>query len=134
MNKVFLSGNLTRDPESKVVGTTTVVNFTVASNRRFKKKDGTFGEETDFFSCEAWDSGAERIAANFTKGSKILIEGSLKEDSWEQDGQKRSRVKIRVDRFENLSPRKSERPVDEQPVGVGADAEGGDGEGGDIPF
>ena len=113
MNIVHLSGNFVRDPELKEIEngdrTTKVVNFVVASSRRFRKKDGSNDEETTFVNCEAWDSGAETIAKWFNKGDAIVIHGSIKNESWEdKDGNKRYRDKIRVSQFEfprfNLIP------------------------------
>lgn len=125
MNKIILSGNLVKDPESKVLPNgTTVVNFTIATNRKFTKKDGTVVEEVNFFPCEGWDSGAETIAKYFSKGSPILVEGTLKNDQWEKDGQKHTLTKIRVERFEFFQTRKdkasnSESDQDQSEVGAG---------------
>lgn len=106
MNKVIVKGNLTRDPEVRVVETngkkTSVVNLTVAVSRRFKKKDGEWAEDTCFLPCEAWDTGAEQIGERFKKGDPILFEGTLKEERWTQDDQNRSRLKVRLQRFERL--------------------------------
>ena len=109
MNIVVIKGNLVRDPELKIVGgsggkETTVVNFTVAVNRFFKRADGTKDKEATFLDCEAWDSGAKSISEMFSKGDPILVNGSLKVSSWTTDeGQKRSRTKIRVGGFEKLA-------------------------------
>ena len=105
MNIVHLSGALIKPPELKEIPngsrTIKVVNFVLASSRRFKKKDGVSDEETTFVNCEAWDSGAETIAKWFDKGDNIIIHGSLKNERWEdKDGNKRSRDKIRVSSFE----------------------------------
>ena len=108
MNHVALKGNLTRDPEVRIVEAnnkkTSVVNFTLAVSRFFRKSDGSRGQETTYVPCEAWDTGAETIGKYCTKGSPLLIEdGSLKTDSWEtEDGQKRSRMKVRVAKFDML--------------------------------
>ena len=105
MNIVHISGALTKTPELKKIAngdkTTTVVNFVIASSRRFRKKDGNSDEETTFVNCEAWDSGAETIAKWFDKGDNIIIHGSLKNERWDdKDGNKRSREKVRVSNFE----------------------------------
>ena len=104
MNVVHLGGNLTRDPELKSINAngkeTSVVNFTVACSRRFRKSDGSSDQETTFVNCEAWDSGADTIAKWFNKGDGIIVEGTIKNDKWaDKDGQNRSRDKIRVNRF-----------------------------------
>ena len=103
MNIVMLRGNLARDPELRNVTIgekqTSVVNFTVATSREFTKANGTQDKVTSFIQCEAWDSGAEAIAASFKKGDLVIVEGSLRNDSWEKDGVKHSTLKIRVNNF-----------------------------------
>jgi len=103
MNIVMLRGNLARDPELRNVTIgekqTSVVNFTVATSREFTKANGTQDKVTSFIQCEAWDSGAEAIAASFKKGDLVIVEGSLRNDSWEKDGVKHSTLKVRVNNF-----------------------------------
>jgi len=110
MNIVVLRGNLARDPELRVVGSgdrqTSVVNFTVATSREFTKANGAQDKVTSFISCEAWDSGAEAIAATFKKGDLVMIEGSLRNDSWEKDGVKHSTLKVRVNNFGKITKTK----------------------------
>lgn len=106
MNITILKGNLARDPELRVVGSgdrqTSVVNFTVAVSREFTKANGEQDKITSFIPCEAWDSGAEVIASSFKKGDLVMIEGSLRNDSWEKDGVKHSTLKIRVNSFSKI--------------------------------
>ncbi len=108
MNKIILKGNIVRDPEVKTIETNDqrsimVTNFTVAVSRFFKKNNGEKDKDTTFVPCEAWDSGAEFIGNYFKKGDPILLEGSLKTESWENsEGQQRSRMKVRVSHFEKL--------------------------------
>jgi single-strand DNA-binding protein len=108
MNITILRGNLARDPELRVVGDrqTSVVNFTVATSREFTKADGTQDKITSFIPCEAWDSGAEAIASTLKKGDLVMIEGSLRNDSWEKDGVKHSTLKIRVNNFAKITKTK----------------------------
>lgn len=106
MNLVVLKGNLARDPELRMVGgekQTAVVNFTIAVNREFTRANGTQDKITSFISCEAWDSGAEAIANTLKKGDLVLVEGSLRNDSWEKDGVKHSTLKVRVNTFAPLA-------------------------------
>jgi single-strand DNA-binding protein len=107
MNIVMLRGNLARDPELRVINSgdkqTSVVNFTVATSREFTKANGTQDKITSFISCEAWDSGAEAIASSFKKGDLVMIEGSLRNDSWEKDGVKHSTLKVRVNNFAKIT-------------------------------
>lgn len=107
MNLVVLKGNLARDPELRNVTTggksTSVVNFTVAVSREYKKNDGTIDKTTTFVPCEAWDTGAEAIASSLSKGDPVMIEGSLRNDSWEKDGVKHSSMKLRVSNFGKIN-------------------------------
>lgn len=103
MNVVVLKGNLTKDPELKyITNGTAVTNFTVAVNRHFKRQDGSKDKETTYVDCEVWDSAAEHLAEYCAKGDPILVQGALKLDMWETDGQKRSRLKVRVNNFDRL--------------------------------
>lgn len=107
MNINILRGNLARDPEVRVVNTggrqTTVVNFTVAVSREYTKSNGEKDKVTTFVPCEAWDTGAEIIADSFKKGDLVLVEGSLRNDSWEKDGVKHSTLKVRVNNFSKIT-------------------------------
>jgi single-strand DNA-binding protein len=105
MNLVILRGNLARDPELRTVGenSVSVVNFTVAVSREFTKANGTQDKITSFVQCEAWDSGAESIASSLRKGDLVMIEGSLRNDSWEKDGVKHSTLKVRVNNFARIN-------------------------------
>ena len=101
MNLVVLRGNLARDPELRVVGQnkTAVVNFTVATSREFTRADGTRDKTTSFIVCEAWDTGAVAVSNTLKKGDLVMVEGSLRNDSWEKDGVKHSTMKVRVNNF-----------------------------------
>jgi single-strand DNA-binding protein len=119
MNITILKGNLARDPELRTVGAgdrqTSVVNFTVAVSREFTKANGTQDKVTSFIPCEAWDSGAEAIASTFKKGDLVMIEGSLRNDSWEKDGVKHSTLKIRVNNFSKIhKTKRSEQGVEQE--------------------
>lgn len=119
MNIVMLRGNLARDPELRTVSIgdkqTHVVNFTLATSREFTKANGTQDKITSFIQCEAWDSGAEAIGNSFKKGDLVMVEGSLRNDSWEKDGVKHSTLKVRVNNFAKiLKTKKSEKSGDVQ--------------------
>ena len=107
MNINILRGNLARDPEIRVVNTngkqTSVVNFTVAVSREYTKSNGERDKVTTFVPCEAWDSGAEIIGQSFKKGDLVLVEGSLRNDSWEKDGVKHNSLKVRVNNFSKIT-------------------------------
>ena len=119
MNLVILKGNLARDPELRMVGgekQTAVVNFSIAVNREFVRANGTLDKITSFISCEAWDSGAEAIAISLKKGDLVLVEGSLRNDSWEKDGVKHSNLKVRVNNFAPLAKAKAKNLASESEI------------------
>lgn len=107
MNITILRGNVVRDPELRQVVTgskeTHVVNFTIAVSREYTKANGEKDKITSFINCEAWDSGAAIIGESFRKGDLVMIEGSLRNDSWEKDGVKHSSLKVRVNNFSKIT-------------------------------
>jgi single-strand DNA-binding protein len=107
MNIILLKGNLTRDPELRVVNTgdkqTSVVSFTIAVSKDFTRANGTKDKIVSYIQCEAWDSGAEIIGSSFNKGDLVMIEGSLRNDNWEKDGVKHSTLKVRVNNFSKVT-------------------------------
>ncbi len=107
-NKVILMGNLTRDPEMKYLPSgTAIANFGIAMNERYTdRQTGEQRENVCFVDVEAWDRQAEVVNEYFSKGSPIFLEGSLKFDSWETpEGEKRSRLKVRLLRFQFIGGR-----------------------------
>lgn len=112
MNRVFLTGHLTRQPELKLTPTgVKVCNFGLASNERWTDQEtGELRESVTFVECESWNRTAESVFEYFKKGDPMLIEGSLRFESWEnEDGQRRSRLKIRVSRWEFMRQREVEQ-------------------------
>ena len=101
-NKVILLGNLTRDPQlSYTPNQTAVVDFGLATNRKWKDQDGNSQEETCFVDCRAFRRSAENINKYCSKGRPLLVEGRLRFSSWEaQDGSKRSKLSVTVERFQ----------------------------------
>lgn len=96
-NKAILIGRLTAEPESKTTASgTTVINFTVATDRSYKSEDGE--RKADFLNCTAWRQQAEFICKYFRKGDPIGIEGSIQTRNYEdKDGNKRTAVEIQTD-------------------------------------
>jgi single-strand DNA-binding protein len=138
-NKVFLMGNLTRDPQlSYTPNQTAVVDFGLAVNRKWKGQDGENKEETCFVDCQAFGRTAENINKYLTKGRPLFVEGRLTFNSWTaQDGTKRSKHRVTVENFQFLgSPGgagRTEKGVSEQ--SSEAEEQGGDSVGADdIPF
>lgn len=94
-NQVTLMGNLTRDPELRSTPNgQSVCNFGLALNRSYKSADGEWVEATDFVDIVAWGPLGERVAQYLTKGRPALVAGRLQSRSWEQDGQKRSKLEV----------------------------------------
>ena len=94
-NQVILMGNLTRDPELRNTPSgQSVCNFGLALNRSYKNADGEWVEATDFVDVVAWGPLGERVAQYLSKGRPALVNGRLQSRSWEQDGQKRSKLEV----------------------------------------
>ena len=104
LNKVFLLGNLTRDPELRHTPQgTSVANFSIAVNRTFKGPDGDFQKETSYFNIIVWGKSGENCAKFLTKGRSVLVEGRLQNRSYEtKDGQKRTVTEIVADNVQFL--------------------------------
>ncbi|HEY4500808.1 MAG TPA: single-stranded DNA-binding protein [Candidatus Paceibacterota bacterium] len=103
LNKVFLYGNLTRDPELKALPSgSNVANFGLATNRVYKDKSGTKQEATEFHNIVAFGRTAEVIAQYCKKGRPIFVEGRITTRSWEgkEDGKKQYRTEIVIDNFQ----------------------------------
>lgn len=95
VNQVVLMGNLTRDPELRQTPSgQSVVSFSLALNRSYKDQSGEWVEATDYIDVSAWGPLAERVAQYMTKGRRALVQGRLQSRSWEQDGQKRTKVEV----------------------------------------
>lgn len=94
-NQVILMGNLTRDPELRQTPNgQNVCSFSLALSRAYKGADGQWQEATDYVDVVAWGPLGERVAQYLNKGSQCLVNGRLQSRSWEQDGQKRSKVEV----------------------------------------
>ena len=96
LNKVFLIGNLTRDPELRYIPSgTAVATFTVASNRSYNSASGEKKEDVCFVRVVSWARQAELCGEYLFKGSPVFVEGRLQSRSWETpDGQKRSTIEV----------------------------------------
>lgn len=105
MNRVYLAGNLTRDPEVRFTSTgRAVASLSLAMSDRYKNKEGELVESTCYVDVEAWGKNAELCGEYLKMGSLILVEGRLKLDQWEgQGGEKRSKLKVHADRIQFLS-------------------------------
>jgi single-strand DNA-binding protein len=101
-NRVILVGNLTRDPELRYLANGTAVSeIGLAINERAKRND-QWVEEATFVDVTLWERTAEIANEYLSKGSPVLIEGRLKLDSWEKDGQKRSKLRVVASKLQML--------------------------------
>ncbi len=118
LNKIFIIGNLTRDPELRALPSgTPVASFGVATNRVFKDKDGQKKEDVQFHNIVTFGRQAEIVKQYLTKGSSIFIEGRIQNRTWDaQDGTKKNRTEIVCERLQ-LGPRRqgfTESPIAQQ--------------------
>lgn len=123
LNRVFLMGNLTRDPEVRYTPSGTAVgDLGLAVNETYKNKAGETVEKTVFVDIEVWARQAETCAEYLYKGSPVFVEGRLKLDQWEnQQGEKRSKLRVRADRVQFLgAPRREQSGGASQPVPAGS--------------
>lgn len=105
-NRVVLMGNLTRDIELRYTpGGTAVTDIGVAVNDRRKNSEGEWIEEVTFVDVTLWGRTAEVASEYLGKGSPIFLEGRLKLDMWEKDGQKHSKLKVIGERMQLISSR-----------------------------
>ena len=104
-NKVYLIGNLTRDPEMKTLPSgTQLASFGLAVNRSYRKADGEEVEETTFVDIDAFGKSAGTIEKYCKKGDPLMVEGRLRFSSWEADsGDKRSKLSVILETFQFLS-------------------------------
>jgi len=95
INQVILMGNLTRDPELRTTPSgQSVCSFGIAVNRSWQGQDGSQQDAVDYFDVTAWGKLGELVNQYMSKGRRCLIQGRLSYRSWEQDGQKRSKVEV----------------------------------------
>jgi single-strand DNA-binding protein len=114
-NNVVLVGNVTRDVEVRYTpGGAAVTDIGLAVNERYKKGD-EWMEETVFVDVTLWGRQAEVAGEYLTKGSPVLIQGKLRLDSWEQDGQKRSKLKVVADTMQLLGSKKDKVEGESEP-------------------
>lgn len=101
LNKVFIIGNLTRDPELKSLPSgVQVASMAVATNRVWKDKEGNKQEDTEYHNIVIFGRQAETTAQYLKKGSSVLVEGRMQTRSWESEGQKKYRTEIVADRVQ----------------------------------
>ena len=102
INRVTLTGNLTRDPDLRSTSSgTSVLRFGVAVNdRRQNRQTGEWEDVPNFVDCIVFGNRADALSRILAKGAKVAVEGKLRYSQWERDGQKRSKVEVAVDEVE----------------------------------
>jgi len=129
INKAMIFGNLTRDPELRALPSgMNVVNFSVATNRTYKDRDGKKQEQADFHNVVVFGRQADIVNQYLKKGSSVFVEGRMQTRSWEKDGEKKYRTEVVADRVQ-FGPKGSgggarstgaEQPEEEASGGGGA--------------
>lgn len=112
INRVTITGNLTRDPDLRsTAGGMPVLGFGVAVNdRRKNQQTGEWEDYPNFIDCTMFGARAQSVSRFLSKGSKVAIEGKLRWSQWERDGQKRSKIEVIVDEIEFMSSRNDNAP------------------------
>ena len=113
INRVNISGNLTRDPELRATtGGTQVLSFGMAVNdRRKNQQTGEWEDYPNFVDCTMFGSRAEKVSRYLTKGCNVAVEGKLRYSQWERDGQKRSKLEVIVEEIEFMSRQQAAEPA-----------------------
>jgi single-strand DNA-binding protein len=125
VNKVLLSGRLTRDPELRYTPSGTAVSsFSIASSRSYKGQDGEWKQAVAFVNVVAWSKQAVLVNEYLKKGSAVFVEGRLNSRSWEtEEGQKRSALEVTAERVQFLDRISKPEVTEEEFVeSVGSDA------------
>ncbi|MGQ9505586.1 MAG: single-stranded DNA-binding protein [Thermogutta sp.] len=143
-NRVILVGNLTRDPNVRYTpGGTAVCDLGLAVNERRKNQSGEWVDEVVYVDITLWGRTAEVAGEYLTKGAPVLVEGRLRMDTWEKDGEKRSKLRVVGERMQmlgmrgqqnNSAPRPSTGGVSAPEIGDVAADESGFSPDDDVPF
>ncbi len=119
INACFIGGRLTRDPELKFTpNSRAVCNFTIANNVKYKDGNGTWQEEVNYVDCVAWNKTAEAVGEYLKRGSPVVIQGSLKYETWKakDTGENRNKLKLVASRVHFIPSSKSDdgsKPVEQ---------------------
>ena len=110
INRVVLTGNLTRDPElRRTQSGMAILSFGIAVNdRRKNPQTGEWEDYANFIDCTMFGNRAKALSEHLAKGAKVAVEGKLRWQSWERDGQKRTKLDVVADEVEFLSARKGD--------------------------
>jgi len=115
LNKVFLIGRLVADPELQHTnGGTPFSRMRIAVNTPYKDKSGEWQEDTLFIDVVLWGTPSERVVKKLSKGSRVLVVGSLRQSTWEKNGEKRSKIEVRAERVSALDYKRDSAPEEEE--------------------
>ena len=118
LNSILLEGNLTKDPLTKTFDNSMLCTFVIASNRSYKKDD-EYHKEVSYFSIESWGKTAENCGKYLTKGSGVRVVGRLKQDRWEDDGEKMHQKTKIVAEHVDFFPRQKKSTIENNAKGNG---------------
>ncbi len=107
-NQIILTGNIAKDPETRKAGETTVTRARLMHNEEIRKSDGEVVKRLVAIDLDIWGKRGEAFAKHVTSKVPVCIEGKLQLDQWEADGEKRSRLLIRVEDWQFLAAKPSE--------------------------
>ena len=134
MLRVSGIGNLTRDPELKETSNNCVCNYTIASNEYRKDADGNYVSTAHFVDCELWDSAAQNFVKRAKKGDNVVFAGKLRQNRWEtQEGEKRSRLSVRVEEFQ-IIPKGGGAAISDEDEPETPDSTSNDVDDDEVPF
>ena len=139
-NKVILMGNLTRDPDVRTAAASgmKVARLGLAINERRKGRDGQYTDIPVFVDVDAWDRLAELCGQHLTQGSPVLVEGRLQMDTWEKDGVRHQKLKVRATSIKFLPrPDRAQQPGSGSSASRAFDpfvADSSEGDSSEIPF
>ncbi len=113
INRVAISGNLTRDPELRVTTSgSQVMTFCLAVNdRRRNPQSGEWEDVPNYVDCVLFGARAESLSKILTKGQRVVLDGRLRWSQWERDGQKRSKLEVIAETLDFVSPRRTQAPT-----------------------
>ncbi len=114
INKVHITGGLTRDPElrSTASGMPVLSMGVAVTDRKKNQQSGEWEDVPNYIDCTLFGARAESVAKYLSKGSKVAIEGKLRWSQWEKDGQKRSKIEVIVDDIEFMSQNQQQKPAE----------------------
>ena len=117
INRTVVSGNLTRDPEEKrTSGGMCILELGIAVNERRKNNQtGEWEDKANFLDCTMFGTRAEAIAPYLAKGMHVTIDGHLRQERWEKDGQPRSKMKLIVDEIDFTGNKRQEQQPEPEP-------------------